>query len=64
MIDEDLKISENRYEQIYVMNIYKNLDCLGLDADGFFFFSSCAKEFTVGIFFVSRSGNRKHNIFF
>ena len=45
----------------YATNVYKNRDCLGSVADFFFFM---CKKITVGSFFDSRSGNRKHNIFF
>ena len=47
----------------YITNVYKNQDCPGSVAD--FFFTLCAiKKLQLAHFFDSRSGNRKHNIFF
>ena len=46
-------MSENRYGQIYLKNIYKNQDCLGSVADlffFFFFFCRVQKQITVAEF--------------
>ena len=51
----------------YVTNVYINRDCLESVEDYFFFFvckkKKKKKKIQFGAFFVSRSGNREHNIF-
>ena len=47
----------------YITNVNKTRDCLRSVAD-FFFVCKKTKKKQVGAYFDSRSGNRKHNIFF